>query len=75
MKSKEFIRQLQDLDPDGEMDVFFHFSKSMEYFNFIAEDVIAYDSNTPGVKEIIVLLDERLKPDDKNNTENTGRKG
>ncbi len=64
MKCKEFIEQLQELDPDGEMEVYFHFSKSMEYFNFVAEDVITYDSNTAGVKEIIVLLDDRLKPDD-----------
>lgn len=74
MKSKEFIEQIKELDPEGEMDVFFHFSEGMNYFNFVAEDVITYDSNTPGVKEIIVLLDDRVKPDDKDGAGSTGRK-
>jgi hypothetical protein len=70
MKSKEFIEQLQDLDPDGEMNIFFHFSKGVEYFNYVAEDVITYDSNTPGVKEIIVLLNNRYEEGGANETDN-----
>lgn len=68
MKSKEFIEQLQNLDPDGEMSIFFHFSKGVDYFNYVAEDVITYDSNTSGAKEIIVLLDDRFEEDSANDT-------